>query len=318
MNFSSLLTIIATLFLLMICGFIARKLDIIPPSASKQLATLIMKIGQPMMIISALVEAEFSYANLKDAIIIVVVGFFLHLILAIIAYFACCKYKNFDDRKITEFSLLFANCGFIGFPIMEALFGTKGLFLASFFVISFHIFLWTWGMSILARKRSDIKLTVKKVFVNFGTIPCVIGVIIYLLAIPFPTFVMPEFISKFLLYLSNLCTPISVLITGALLASKPLKPMFISLRMYYFSFVKLIAMPLIICLIATLVGLDQQTILFCTAMAALPSAATVTIFAEVYDINSAYAAQTVGFSSLLSVLTVPIVLKAAEWIIAVL
>ena len=99
---------------------------------SKHLSNLILKIGQPMMIISALVEAEFSYANLKDAAIIVVVGVFLHLFLAIVAYLACFRFKDLDERKLTEFSLVFANCGFIGFPIMEALFGPKGLFLASF------------------------------------------------------------------------------------------------------------------------------------------------------------------------------------------
>ena len=318
MNFSSLVTIIATLFLLLICGYFARKRDIITQGMSKHLSNLILKIGQPMMIISALVEAEFSYENLKDAAIIVVVGVFLHLFLSVVAYFACFRFKDLDERKLTEFSLVFANCGFIGFPIMEALFGPKGLFLASFFVISFHIFLWTWGIAILARKRSDIKLTVKKIFINFGTIPCLIGILIYLLAIPFPNFVMPEFISKFMIYLSNLCTPISVLITGALLASSSLKQMFISPKMYYFSFFKLIVMPLLVCTLATLVRLDHETVLFCTAMASLPSAATITMFSEVYDINSGYAAQTVGFSSLLSVLTIPIVLKAAEWIIAVL
>ncbi|MBQ4113024.1 MAG: hypothetical protein IJD38_09535, partial [Clostridia bacterium] len=66
MNFSALLTIIATLFLLMACGFFARKKNIIDDIASKRLSSLIIKIGQPMMIISALVEAEFSMENLKD------------------------------------------------------------------------------------------------------------------------------------------------------------------------------------------------------------------------------------------------------------
>ena len=63
MNFTALLTIIATLFLLMACGFFARKKGIIDDVASKRLSTLIIKIGQPMMIISALTEAEFSYEN---------------------------------------------------------------------------------------------------------------------------------------------------------------------------------------------------------------------------------------------------------------
>lgn len=316
MDFSALIVIIATLFLLLVCGFIARKLKIIDDTSSKNLSTLIIKIGQPMMIISALAEAEFSYDKLADAGRIVLIGFALHAFMALLAYVMCKGFRDIDERKISEFSLLFTNVGFIGFPIMEALFGPEGLFLASFYVISFHIFLWTWGIAILARKRDDIKLTVKKVFINFGTVPCLIGILIYLIAIPLPNFSTPDFILKFLKYLSNLCTPISVLITGALLAKRTAKQIFGSLKIYYFSAMKLIVMPLVVCVLLAITPLDSQTVLFCTAMAALPSASTITMLSELYNLDSEYAAQTVGTSSLLCVATIPLILMLAEKIVA--
>ena len=207
MNFTALLTIIATLFLLMACGFFARKKGIIDDVASKRLSTLIIKIGQPMMIISALTEAEFSYENLGDGFLYIGIGIVFHAVMGGLAFLLCKGFKDLDERKITEFSLMFVNGGFIGFPILEALFGAKGLFLAAFFNISFHLFIWSWGVAILARKRSDIKLTVRKIFINLGSVPCLIGVLIYMLVIPFPSFVLPAFLSKFFLYLSNLCTP---------------------------------------------------------------------------------------------------------------
>lgn len=315
MNFSALLAIIATLFLLMACGFFARKKGIIDDVASKRFSTLIIKIGQPMMIVSALVEAEFSYANLKDGLIIVGLGIALHIVVAGIAFLLCKGFKDIDERKITEFSLVFTNSGFIGFPIMEALFGSKGLFLASFYVISFHLFIWSWGIAILARKRPDIKLTVRKIFINLGSIPCLIGLLIYLAVIPFPNFVLPSFISKFLSYLSGLCTPISVLVTGALLATRTPKQIFGSGKIYYFSALKLIGMPLVICLLGKLIGLPADMVLFCTVEAALPAAATITMFSEIYNLNAGYASQTVGTSSLLSVGTLPLVLLLAEWIV---
>ena len=203
MNFTALLTIIATLFLLMACGFFARKKGIIDDVASKRLSTLIIKIGQPMMIISALTEAEFSYENLGDGFLYIGIGIVFHAVMGGLAFLLCKGFKDLDERKITEFSLMFVNGGFIGFPILEALFGAKGLFLAAFFNISFHLFIWSWGVAILARKRSDIKLTVRKIFINLGSIPCLIGVLIYMLVIPFPDFVLPAFLSKFFMYLIN-------------------------------------------------------------------------------------------------------------------
>ncbi len=314
MNFSALLTIIATLFLLMACGFFARKKGIIDDVASKRLSTLIIKIGQPMMIISALTEAEFSYANLKDGFLYIGVGMIFHAVMGILAFLLCKGFRDLDERKITEFSLMFVNGGFIGFPILEALFGAKGLFLAAFFNISFHLFIWSWGIAILARKRSDIKLTVRKIFLNLGSIPCLIGVLIYMLAIPLPGFALPAFLSKFFMYLSNLCTPISVLITGARLATRTPKQIFGSGKIYYFSAMKLLGLPLVVCLIGKLIGLPHDMILFVTVEAALPAASSITMFSEMYGLNAGYASQTVGTSSLLSVGTLPLVLLAAEWI----
>lgn len=316
MNFTALLTIIATLFLLMACGFFARKKGIIDDVASKRLSTLIIKIGQPMMIISALTEAEFSYENLGDGFLYIGIGIVFHAVMGGLAFLLCKGFKDLDERKITEFSLMFVNGGFIGFPILEALFGAKGLFLAAFFNISFHLFIWSWGVAILARKRSDIKLTVRKIFINLGSIPCLIGVLIYMLVIPFPDFVLPAFLSKFFMYLSNLCTPISVLITGALLATRTPKQIFGSGKIYYFSAMKLIVLPLIVCIICKLIQLPQDMILFVTVEAALPAASSITMFSEIYGLNSGYASQTVGTSSLLSVGTLPLVLLVAQWIVA--
>ena len=315
MNFSALLTIIATMFLLMACGFFARKRGIIDDVASKRLSTLIIKIGQPMMIVSALTEAEFSYENLTDGFIYIGLGMILHALLGVIAFLLCKGFRDLDERKITEFSLMFTNGGFIGFPIMEALFGAKGLFLAAFYNISFHLFIWSWGIAILARKRSDIKLTVRKIFINLGSVPCLIGVLIYMLAIPFPGFALPAFLSKFMMYLSNLCTPISLLITGALLATRTPKQIFGSGKIYYFSAMKLLAIPLVICVLGKLLGLPHDMVLFATVEAALPAASSITMFSEMYGLNSGYASQTVGTSSLLSVGTMPLLLLIAEWIV---
>ena len=316
MDFSALLTIIATLFLLMACGFFARKAKIIDDVASKRLSSLIIKIGQPMMIISALTEAEFSYENLTDGLLYIGVGMIFHAVMGVLAFLLCKGFKDLDERKITEFSLMFVNGGFIGFPILEALFGPKGLFLAAFFNISFHLFIWSWGIAILARGRKDIKLTVRKIFINLGSVPCLIGVLIYMLAIPFPGFALPEFLSKFFMYLSNLCTPISVLITGALLATRTPKQIFGSGKIYYFSAMKLLALPLVVCVICKLIGLPQDMILFVTVEAALPAASSITMFAEMYGLNAGYASQTVGTSSLLSVGTLPLVLMVAQWIVS--
>ncbi|MBO5415192.1 MAG: AEC family transporter [Clostridia bacterium] len=307
MDFTSLLNTIATLFILMIAGVIASKCNIIDEIASKRLSKLILSIGQPLLIINSLLGVEYSTDNLLLGLKTLGAGFIVHGIIAVIAYFCCVKFKDFDEKKISEFAIVFGNVGFIGFPILESLFGKRGLFMGAFFVISFNIVLWTWGVAILARKRNDIKLTVKKVIFNYGTVPSAIGIFIYILNINLPTFVTMS-----ASYLASLCTPISVLITGALLAHQSLKQIFLSPKVYYVSFVKLILIPLVICGLTKLIGLNYEWILFLTTVSAMPSATSAAMMSELHDITPGYAAEVVGTTSLLSIATMPCMLWLAD------
>lgn len=319
MNFPALLSIILTLFILLICGFTARKLKIINNASSKGLSQLIISIGQPAMIIAALANAKYTPENLTIAWQVTLISFAMHTLLALLA-FGICKLlkKNPDQIKIFEFSLVFGNCGFIGFPILDSILGEGiGSFMGAFYVISFHLFLWTWGIIILARGREDIRMTPKKALFNYGTIPCAIGVAMYLFKPIFDVTTEFDFLGKALNYLGNLCTPISVLVTGALLATLPLGKIFTNKRIYLHSAIKLLALPVIFCFLAKLCGLSDTYLLMVVAMAGVPSAATITMLAELYDIEPAYASQTVGMTSVLSTATLPVVMLLAQWVCSI-
>lgn len=323
MNFDKLYIVIATLFIILSIGFLCRKVGIIDDTASKKLSKLILSVGQPAMLISSLASAEYNAENLKIALIMLVLGFVFHIFLALISYiFALPLKKNLDEQKLSEFGLMFTNCAFIGFPIFEALLGPIGKFMAAFLCVSFNILLWTWGLIIMGRGRNDIKLTPKKALINFGTIPCLIGFALFMLKTPAIGFEMPEFFMSAAGYLANLCTPISVLVTGALIATQKPKKIFLNWKLYYFNAIKLFAFPLLICLLSKLVillvpveGIEIYAI-FVTAAAALPTASSVTMMAETYGLDSGYSSLTVGTSSILAVLTIPVTMMIAQWIFA--
>ena len=314
MIFQSLIGIMGVLFLLLAIGFACRKVGLINDAASKHLSKLIICLGQPALIIAALNRAEWSREKLWIALWSTVIGFAMHTLFALAAFLICRKMKNADHAKIFEFGLVFANCGFLGFPVLDAVFGAgMGSFMGAFYVISFHLFLWTWGIAILARGREDIKLTPKKAFLNYGTIPCLVGIVIYLLK---PVFSLPAFLGTTLDYLGGLCTPISLLIIGGLLATVPLKKLFGTVSVYLHAAISLVAFPVVVCLLAKLLHLPGNYILFCTIMAGLPAASTVTMLGEIYGIDPAYASQTVGMTSLFTVGTLPLVCLFANWVIS--
>ena len=312
--FDSLLSMIATLFILLAVGFLAGKCKIIDGIASKRLSALILKVAQPALIIESLIGMEYSRENLLLGLEALALGFGVHAFMGVIAYVACVKFKKLDERKITEFALVFGNCGFIGIPIMRSMYGDVGAFMTSFFIVSFNILIWSWGISILARKRDDIKLTPRKIFFNFGSVPSIIGFILFIIPAFLPGFRLPDFALTSISYVGSLCTPVSTMIIGALLSTRTVKQIFGSGKVYYLCAFKLVIIPLLVCGVMKLLGFNEMWILFGTAITAMPSATAVSMQAELYDISPGYSAQCVGTSSLLSVATMPCVIMIAEFI----
>jgi predicted permease len=317
MNFEDLYIVVAMMFVLIAVGFVCRKLNIISDQALKIFSKIMLALGQPAMIINALANTPYSQENLKIAGITTLLGLILHAVLAVLGYLGAIPLKKFTEkRNIAEFAFIFANCAFIGFPIFNALFPELGSFMTSFLIISFQIYVWTWGLMIFARGNDSVKISVKSMLINLGTVPCAIGIVFFLLKHPSINFVLPEFITSALGYLQGICTPLSLLMIGALIAKQKPKQMFCHWHIYYFNVIKLFVIPLIICLICKLLNLPYMYTMFATAAAALPSAASATMFAETYGGDSEYAALTVGTSSLLSVFSLPVILMVAEWIFA--
>lgn len=306
LDFNVLLNTVATMFIILIIGFAARKLGYIDDKCSKYLSNLIICIGQPFMIIDAIMSTEYSAKNLRTAVIILALGTVIHTATAVIARLASFRFTDQDERRISEFGLLFANCGFLGFPILKSLLGDLGLFWGSFYVIVHNIVTWTYGMYVLGRVRSEIKISPLKMVLNYGTTPCLVGLALFLLRVSFPA---P--IASAVKYLGSLCTPLSMLIVGGLLATIPFKKLFTNLKIYYICLIRLIVIPAAVIGLCLIVRLPADFSVFAAIMSALPSASNASMFGERYDISPGFAAHFVSMSTLLSSMTIPVMLWLA-------
>ncbi|MBQ6789708.1 MAG: AEC family transporter [Clostridia bacterium] len=310
MNFYSLLNMVATLAILLSVGFGSRKLGLIDDAFSKKLSSLVVHICQPMLIISSLISTEYSEENLKKGLIALALSFCLHAFMGVLSNLFARFWKNKDQRKTVEFGLVFVNAGFIGLPILGSIFGADGLFCGAFYLIGFHMYLWTWGIIILSRGREDIKLTPKKVIFNYGTIPCIIGFLLFILRVP-----IPDFLRQPVGYLSEISTPITMMIAGSLIATGRLRDFFGKLSNYAVCLLKLIVMPAVVCVCLKLLGVPDFYVIFGTVMAALPCASMVAILGELYGINPVGASRLVGITTIMCTVTLPIVVAFASFVV---
>ena len=306
-DITSLSYTVITLFIVVIVSFAATKLKLVSENFTKGFSTFIICVAQPFMIVDSLSHVEFSLENLKRGFTVTGRGFISLAICAAVGFIATKPFRNEDDIKIGTFALVFANTGFMGIPELKVLFGDIGAFYGAFFMITFQVVLWTYGMILLGRGRDDIKVKPLNLIFNYGTVPCIIGIILYVLPFDLPTPV-----SSAVSMLGSLCAPGSMIIVGSILASIPLRELFLDGKAYVICAVRLIALPALICGICVLCRLPEETVYLFTTLTALPCATNSAMYAQTYDISPGLAAKSASLTTLLSVLTVPLMLGLAK------
>ena len=315
MNIEALFSTALSLFLFILTGFVLRKTGVVDGTFTGKLSGFVAKACQPFLIIFSVVKLEYSTEKLRNGILVLAFSVLLHIFLALASKLFFSRVGDTDERKIHEFGCVFTNCAFVGFPILNALFGEAGLFYGAFYVIVYNLAVWSYGVVVMARGKPNFKISVRKMLVNLGTVPCAIGLGLYMARVP-----MPDFLMTVLESMSGLCTPLSLIVTGSLVASMPLRGLFNNPKIYYFCAAKLILIPLIAAVILRFAGLSGlvegiDLSVFMVVLSSMPPAAFTTIFAELYDVKPAYAAQLLSVGTMLSPFTILLVMKLSEFIL---
>lgn len=282
----------------MIVGVYARKKDILSKEASKSFSNFLTNITLPCLLISS-----FNYSYSEDMIakarIMFVYSIIIHIILIFASRVLTFKYPE-NSKKVLRFATIFSNCGFMGYPVLESLFGKIGIFYGAIFNIPFNIFMFSVGVMIYTGKK-DLK-TLKEVLVNPGIIATTLGLIIFSFSIklPYPLFTAMSIVG-------SMTTPLSMIIVGAMLSEIRLKDIFSGTLVYYASFLRLIAVPFLTLGILKLLNADKLLMQIAVIIEAMPAAVLASVLAEKYGADTALASRSVFISTIISMITIPFV-----------
>ena len=293
------------LFLLIGVGYGAVRLRVLSASASKMLSSLLMNVTMPATIFTSLVR-PYDPAFLRTGGLEVVLGLALYILYGVISALLARSFRVTRERRgLWTFACAFNNHGFIGFPIALALFGEEGLALAVFLGIPFNLLAYTTGATLICMDRSasgdappvswrSILLTV----VNGATL---LGLILYAAQIP-----IPEVIDTPLTYLADVTTPLSMLIIGMNLGS--VSALLRNRDVLSSAFLRLLFLPLLTWGILMLLPVEDPLVIGVTLIImAMPSPAVTSILAETYGGDTQFASEAVFLSSLLCLVTIPLI-----------
>jgi len=312
---------IITLFLILFAGIIARKTNIIDWASTKKLSAFLLNITQPLMIITSF-QMDYDSEKIKNGLSLFAISIVIHIFLAAASFMIYKPVRDGGKRKIYEMATIFCNCAFLGYPVLKVIFGDElGVFYGAFYAMFFNIFIWTYGVYLMMRKdkivgdgvldvpknTNQIKFPIRKIFINAGMIASVTGIIIFMFGIKLPGIIYDS--AKLV---GDMTFPLSMIIIGSLISDIKLKDMFLSIKNYYYIFVKLIFIPGFIALACYLLKLPPLLIYMGTIMNSMPSAANVAIFAETYGADSKAGAINVGLSTLFSIGTIPLMIYFLE------
>lgn len=304
MDFKIVINQIIVLFLLMLCGYTVRRLKVINGQVIKGLSSLLLKVTLPALIISSMQLGELSPSVVKDLLLLVLISLCIFGIAILFALFIPKLLKAPEkDYGLYQFILVFANVGFLGYPLVEAILGREALFYTAIFNLPFNFLVYTLGYYYMS-KNSDTKIKIGlKTFINPGVVAVCIGLVLLIFGIKLP-YALDEAITS----VGNLTTPLSMLIVGGLLVNINLKDVFGNYRLYITSAYRMIVFPLMIYFLMSLIfrdSLSRYMMAIPVIISALPVAVNAAIIAEEWEQDANLASTSIFISTLLCLITIP-------------
>lgn len=314
MAFLTTLQTVGILLAMGIPGFIIAKLKLINAKiAIRVLSIILLYICQPFIAANAFLNTSFEMEILVNLIVIIVITITLMVALLYIGKAVFFKDKLTQKRDVFSFAGSLGNVGYMCIPFLQLLtnYNHEIILYATASIVGFNLVAWTLGCYFITKDKRHI--SIKHIFLNLPTISFIIILPFFILNLNFITFPQLAPLADMTRLFSEMMAPVSMTILGIQFSQMKLKELIDDYRVYVVSFIKLIVSPALAFLMWWLINLvvDIQAIrLNLIALAAMPSATIVMMFASIYNSDSVSAAKAVLVSSLLSVVTIPLALYA--------
>ena len=298
MDMSTILRQMGILFILIAVGFAANKGKLMSGEANKWISKLVINVTRPCTILNSVLSGSVEATGLTTIVFfgltfgVVALGF-------LIGYFVP-RFLRVDRSEwgLYRYMLAFANVGFMGYPVCEAIFGPQSTFYVALFNILFSILNFSVGVMLVS---GGVEHFNPKKLLNPALICSVLTMIIFFTKLRFPSIVCDAVSS-----LGKVTTPAGMLVIGSTLAMIPPRQVFLEWRVYPVTFVRLFLTPAVTFLILKQIVSDPLQLGILTVLSAMPTSTAATMLCMEYGANENAASKVVFLTTLLSIATIPL------------
>lgn len=302
----SMLSLLEKMFIfvaLMAIGYVSVKTNYISKAFVKDASKVVMNIFMSATIVYSClgIDGGTSNGGIMYALLVMTVTEVLCFVIGGIG----CVLTPIDlERKpVYEMLISMPNSMFIALPVLSQVYGPKAVFYCALSSLPVDILMYTYG--VMRLKRTDDSGVKVRDIITAPLVASFVGVIIFFLRVP-----VPEAITSFLSILSGATMPLSMIVVGASLGSVSAAAAFKEWRLYLMSFIRLIISPLIVWMVVKFMTADFLLIAAAVIIAASPTGITVSVLSTQYERDDVFAAEGVLLSTMLSMITIPLVVWA--------
>ena len=292
------------LFALMAVGFVLGKVRLMDDRGSLAITNLVMYAVSPAMMVVAF-QRERNTADLHNFLMCLLLAVVFHAVSILLAR-VLIRGKD-GPAGILQFSAVFSNCGFMGYPLMLAMLGSIGVFYGSAYVVVFTVLAWTAGIYMVTHDAG--KLSWKHILLNPGVLSVAAAMVLYLLSVQLPEIVMTP-----LNYLANMNTPLPTIVVGYQLSHANFGQAFADRRSWTALVLRLLVFPLLSIALCYALRVDSAVALVTVIAACTPPAALLSMFAQKFGSDTRLSSSMVSVFTAISVLTIPPVVGLAQYL----
>lgn len=289
------------MMLLLLVGVVVAKAGVVDAETNRRMTRFALVVPQSAVILSSAVNMEMEMTPGK-VLLVLAAGAAMYALLVVMGLLAPKLYRFApSDRGLFSFLAIFGNVSYMGFPLVRALFGSDAVFYAALLSIPFNCLAYTLGVRLVSSGTERGLLSWKQ-FVNPPLVSSLLAIVIIFLPIDWPGPVV-----RALGTLGDMILPLSMIIIGASLGSQKLKDVLGDWRVYAYVPVRLIVAPVLLWLTMRPFLHDELLFRVIVLLGATPSAAMAAMLCIEYHGNERLASRTIFVSTVLSVVTIPLI-----------
>lgn len=294
------LEVMVVLFIIVILGYVACKLGYMGDKFDKKLSSIVVDITCPLLVLSSVMGDELPDRTL--ILPLLGVGFLTYILLLVFGFWVPRLItKNHDDQGMIGFALMFANVGFIGYPIVSSIFGPHAVFYAALLNMPNTFFIFTAGVMLIKGEYS-LKQFNPKVLVSPAMLGAFLAAIIVALGIH-----TPDIIARPVTMVGNITVPAALMIIGSSMAKLPIREIIGSSKVYITALLRLTIVPLSIYFLFKACEVSDLVNNINTVVIAMPVASFGTMFCLKYGRNPSLITETTFITTLGSIITIPLI-----------